>query len=653
MADLGAMTVRLKADMANFTRGMRAAGESVKRFSRQTGLHFASVTGAIRRFTLQTGRMLLRWSVRTAKIGALAVTGLSIAVSKLASDAEETENLFSVALGKMAAAGAKWSEAMQDSLGLYAANVKKNLATFHLMITSMGVAEQQAFEMSKGLTKLAYDMASLRNMKFEDALLKIRAGLSGETEPLKRVGILLDEQTIKTWAVTNGMVEQGKELTQLQKVIARYNVLLERTTADQGDLARTYDSLQNVFRTIGQQFLIIGDGIGRIINKRLIGPMIAFRDWLIKNRDEIVLWFDVAMRNIDSFAAFMQNDWIAATKLAFETLFEIAKATMTAVMVLFREGFYELGRRLPGWIAEGAKAAGKALAKGLVPTPENLKQFWQAAGRSGPFALQDFLLTQMGEAVPEGGALTEQFSSIFESLRDDLKKLAADAEKTGKGFKLWTVETTRAARATEKAEEDAKKAAEAMAAIADKAPEATPKIQAQVDKWKDIWAEASSSIASSMSSAFADIMEDARTVGEVMTNLARQIQRAVSQAVFSQLLVGPIFDVIGGMGIPLKKPGGQVSPVQTTGMPVYAQHGAFIPRGSDRIPAMISPGEAVVTDKILAAIADSRQPQPVTINVQAIDAAGTYQFLYQNRRAIASMMQETQSQNHPIRRGGK
>lgn len=178
----------------------------------------------------------------------LPIVAVGAAAIKAGMNAVESENLFEVSFGKMAASARVWSEDLKDSLGLSAFELRRTSGTFFVMFESMGLASDEAFNMSRGLVQLAHDMASFYNIDAEEAFEKIRAGITGEMEPLKRLGILLDEATIKEAAYTAGLVERGAKLTMQEKVSARYISLMQQTTKAQGDLARTMDSPLNQLR---------------------------------------------------------------------------------------------------------------------------------------------------------------------------------------------------------------------------------------------------------------------------------------------------------------------------------------------------------------------------------------------------------------------
>lgn len=173
-------------------------------------------------------------------------------------DAVESDSLFETSLGKWADSVRDWSEETANALGLNAVAMRKNTGVIFNMTSSMGVAEKNALKMSKGISLLSEDMASFYNLDSTEAFNKLRAGLTGETEPLKALGILVDENTVKQVAYSEGIAKNGAELTQQQKVLARYVAILKQTGNAQGDLARTIDSPANQLRLLKNQVSQLG-----------------------------------------------------------------------------------------------------------------------------------------------------------------------------------------------------------------------------------------------------------------------------------------------------------------------------------------------------------------------------------------------------------
>jgi len=225
----------------------------------------------------------------------LPLLGIGTAATKMAMDAVESENLFEVAMGAVAGDARKWSEETSKALGLNAYNVRSNMATYNAMLTSMGLASDESLKMSEGLTQLSYDMASFYNLKPEEAFEKLKSGISGEAEPLKALGILVNDTTIKTYAYANGIAKQGEQLTEAQKVQARYGAIMEATKNAQGDLARTMDSPTNKLRIMKEQAQQIGIQFGQIlipILEKLIAiikPLMDRFQGLSKEQQELIV----------------------------------------------------------------------------------------------------------------------------------------------------------------------------------------------------------------------------------------------------------------------------------------------------------------------------------------------------------------------------
>ena len=314
--------------------------------------------------------------IKLAKIAAVAVAGIGIASVKIASDVQESENLFRIAMGGMADSADVWAKQYAKSLNLFDANIKKTLSTFQLMLTSMGLGTDQAFEMSKGLTKLTVDLASFRNLKIEDAFLKLQAGITGESEPLKRLGILVNETAVKTLAMEDATIKArmsvkgaSKELTLLEKVMFRYKVIQKATTLDAGDFKRTLDSTSNVFKQIRAQIQKTGDTIGTVFEPEVNRIGQALREWFVDNQDQIREWANVMLRGLKRV-----GKWIGITfklikqgriKEVFDEIGRLFGLLVVRLATL-------LGKLIPV-IAKLGFQAGQAFSDGLMKAQKGSK----------------------------------------------------------------------------------------------------------------------------------------------------------------------------------------------------------------------------------------------------------------------------------------
>lgn len=175
----------------------------------------------------------------------------------------ESDSMFDTVFGGLANDVRQWSEELQNTLGLNGYALRENVATLFNMTRSMGLAANEAVNLSKEMTLLAEDMASFYNLSSSEAFNKIRAGLTGETEPLKQLGILVDEATIKQYAYANGIAVAGTELNNVQKVMARYGAIAQQAGTASGDLARTLNSPSNQARILKNNLNLLMIELGR------------------------------------------------------------------------------------------------------------------------------------------------------------------------------------------------------------------------------------------------------------------------------------------------------------------------------------------------------------------------------------------------------
>jgi len=265
---LSELVAKITADAQGLKSGLNEADKSIGSWVKANERQFKAVGAAL------TG------------IG-VAITGALGLAAKSAMEAVESENLFTVSLGDNAKAARAWSEELGKALGLNTYELRKNVGVIYTMTSSMGLAQDEALNMAKGVTELANDMASFYNLPVEEAFNKIKSGLVGMPRPLQDLGIVINETEAQTWALKTGMIAQGEEMTNQQKVLARYGALMEQTSVAQGDLARTMDSPTNKLRILGSQFdelkIKIGENIMPIISQfmsSISNVVNKVKDWI-------------------------------------------------------------------------------------------------------------------------------------------------------------------------------------------------------------------------------------------------------------------------------------------------------------------------------------------------------------------------------------
>lgn len=172
-----------------------------------------------------------------------------------ASDLAEVQNVVDVTFGSATEAINSWSKECLAAYGMNEVSAKRYAGTLGAMLKSSGLAGDAIVDMSKDMVGLAGDMASFYNLDLETAFEKIRSGISGETEPLKQLGINMSVANLEAYALSQGITTAYNEMSQAEQVMLRYNYLMSTTADAQGDFARTQDNYANQTRLLSESWL--------------------------------------------------------------------------------------------------------------------------------------------------------------------------------------------------------------------------------------------------------------------------------------------------------------------------------------------------------------------------------------------------------------
>lgn len=187
----------------------------------------------------------------------LPIAGLAVAATKAASDLNETANKIDTLFGSSANAIKEFSTTASTALGQSRKQALDAAADFAVFGKSAGLAGNDLVQFSKQNVQLAADMASFFNTSPEEAITAIGAAFRGESEPIRRYGVLLNEASLKDQALRMGLIKTTTEALQPQaRVLAAQALILQQTSAAQGDFAKTSDGLANQSRILNAQFLL-------------------------------------------------------------------------------------------------------------------------------------------------------------------------------------------------------------------------------------------------------------------------------------------------------------------------------------------------------------------------------------------------------------
>lgn len=210
----------------------------------------------------------------------LAIRGIGKAAVMMASDLEETGNKVQVVFGEMGDAVMEWSEASEQALGQSQTQALDAAASFGVFGKAAGLAGQDLVDFATANTELASDFASFWNTSPEEAILALGAAFRGETEPIRRYGVLLNQAAVQAKAVEMGLIGVNDELTTEARILATNALIWEQTTDAQGDFARTSEGLANQLRIAKAELAEVGVILGKELLPYVKEGVIHFRDLL-------------------------------------------------------------------------------------------------------------------------------------------------------------------------------------------------------------------------------------------------------------------------------------------------------------------------------------------------------------------------------------
>lgn len=263
MTNLAAAMKPFADEMQKVSNGFSAFPSKIQKLITSTEKYNASA----RKATFTTGKFTS--GLKALNVAAVAITfrkiGHFIAQAVTESNKyQEDLNLFTVALGQYAAEAQNYAEKVSDVLGIDPAQWLRNQGVFNTLLTGFGDTAERAQLMSQNLTQLGYDISSFFNVSIEDAMQKLQSGISGELEPLRRLGYDLSQARLEQTALNLGVKESVANMTQAEKAELRYYAIMTQVTTAQGDMARTLEAPANQLRILQAQLTQAARAIGNI-----------------------------------------------------------------------------------------------------------------------------------------------------------------------------------------------------------------------------------------------------------------------------------------------------------------------------------------------------------------------------------------------------
>ena len=314
-----------KADLGKFAQQMNQVASAMRPLAtemQKVANGFSAFPIRIQKI-IQSNSALAASNNKTAKSFGVLGTGISSTAAKLgfyylafqrianvvsgwlksANDYIENVNLFQVSMGEFYDEAFAYAQLVSDRLGIDPSEWMRNQGVFMSMANGFGLAREQAYALSEGLTELSYDLSSLYNEDVEQSALRLQSALSGEIEPIRRLGISISQATLQEYALAHGIEESVTAMTEQEKALLRSLVLMEGAArvGAIGDFAKTLESPANAMRVFRQQVTQLGRALGSV----LLPIIVQILPWV----QAFVEILTDGIRALASLVGFTMPDW--------------------------------------------------------------------------------------------------------------------------------------------------------------------------------------------------------------------------------------------------------------------------------------------------------------------------------------------------------
>lgn len=335
-----------KMDISSFAKQMKDIASAIQPFTTQMSSLAASfanmpepvqrAVSALANYSQQTEQAenrsqklsLKLFNVMTIVTGLKKIKNTLDAFITSSNNYVENLNLFVVSMGEAADEAMRFAEKVNDVMGIDISEWIQNQGYFKQLVSGFGMIEEKANLVSQNMTQLGYDISSYFNISVEDSMAKLQSGISGELEPLRRIGYALDAATLQQVAYNHGIEMNINNMSQAQKAQIRYIAIMEQSKNVMGDMARTIESPANQLRILESRIetlkRAIGDSLMPVISAvlpyvtafvQILGetfraiaefmgfelPVFDYSDTVSKNNADIADSFDDATKASEKF----------------------------------------------------------------------------------------------------------------------------------------------------------------------------------------------------------------------------------------------------------------------------------------------------------------------------------------------------------------
>jgi hypothetical protein len=368
---------------------------------------------------------------------------------KLASDLEEASSKADVVFGSMSGSVQQFAADALNSFGLAAGTALDMASTFGAMASSMGMSDEVASEMSTTLTGLAADMASFYNVSVDVANTALQSVFTGETEALKKFGIVMTQTNLEEFARQQGEVYSA--MSESEKVMTRYNFVLEQTKDAQGDFERTSDGTANSLRVFQESLKALGEAFGEVLLP-VVTPIIQAITRVVQTISQLPAPIRTAIAAILAIVAAIGPFLLISGTLigSLGNLIAVAPAVATAfqaavpAVLELAASFTALTASAGPWVILAVAIAAAAIAivanwdqisAGAVSMADACVSAFQRAAAGIKALWTDFNDFQgnMKRAFDDlPGAIASALASAIQAVKDSFRNMINTAKQSGK-----------------------------------------------------------------------------------------------------------------------------------------------------------------------------------------------------------------------------
>lgn len=336
----------------------------------------------------------------------------------------ENVNLFTVSMGSYADEAKQYAQNVGELMGIDPSEWMRNQGMFMTLATGFGVVNDRAFTMSKNLTQLGYDISSFFNISYEDAMAKLQSGLSGELEPLRRIGYDLSQARLEAVALSLGIDKAVSSMTQAEKAELRYYAIMTQVTTAQGDMSRTLNAPANQLKVLKAQVTMAGQAFGSIFIPAL-NAVLPYAISVVKVirllSQSIADLFGFEMPEVDYSGVSSMSGVAEETSSAMDDATDSAKKLKSYMM-----GFDELNVINPN---EGSSSAEDALGGFNFELPE-----YDFIGD-----LTETRVSQIVDDMKEWLGITEDIDSWSDLISTNFGNILVSVGLIGIGLAAWKI----------------------------------------------------------------------------------------------------------------------------------------------------------------------------------------------------------------------